>query len=126
MADIPVTKNSERELAVPTDWRRGFYSIVEYLCFETALPPDKHIRVLHPPESWRVETLEYVADYGETLSTLPEETWNTSVVIWMESYWEVLVDLYTEESGLSDMVLHARVYPENSGYRIDPGLVCVP
>ena len=44
----------------------------------------------------------------------------------MGEYWEVLVDLYTVESGRSDMVLHARVFAENDGYRIEPGMVYVP
>jgi hypothetical protein len=70
---------------------------------------------------------EYVADYGETLDELPEETWTTSVAQWTGPLWDVLVDLWTKESGKSDLVLHARVFEEGPGeYRIVVDSVHVP
>jgi hypothetical protein len=51
----------------------------------------------------------YLADYGCTLVELPEDTWQTSVSQWMETHWEVLVDLWTAEEGRSDLVLAGRV-----------------
>lgn len=50
-----------------------------------------------------------LADYGATLAPLPETTWDTSVCIWSGSHWDVLVDLWTQEDGRSDLVMHAQV-----------------
>ena len=52
---------------------------------------------------------EYLADYGATLVSLPEETWDSSVCIWSGHHWDVLVDLWTHEEGRSDLVMHAHV-----------------
>lgn len=68
----------------------------------------------------------YIAEYGETLTELPEESWETSVAQWMDGHWEVLVDLWTVEAGASDLVLSARVFEEGTGVRIEVHMVYVP
>ncbi|MBV8761249.1 MAG: hypothetical protein JO257_28385 [Deltaproteobacteria bacterium] len=68
----------------------------------------------------------YIAKYGETLSELPEETWATSVAQWSGRRWDVLVDLWTVESGCSDMVLHALVSETDAGFSFEIHLVYVP
>ena len=68
----------------------------------------------------------YIAEYGETLVELPDATWATSVSQWMGSFWEILVDLWTAESGASDMVLHAKVFEAKDGFRIEVHAVYVP
>ena len=68
----------------------------------------------------------YVSDYGETLTELPDETWNSSVSHWYGSHWEVLVDLWTVESGRSDMVLDVRVFEAGDSFRFELHAVYVP
>ena len=43
---------------------------------------------------------------------------------WMEGFWEILVDLWTAESGASDMVLHAEVFEAKDGFRFKVHAVC--
>lgn len=69
---------------------------------------------------------EYVTDYGETLVALPEASWDTSIAIWLNGYWEVAVDLWTEAEGRSDLVLHMQVREAEEGYRFQVGMVYVP
>ena len=69
---------------------------------------------------------ENIQDYGAQLTSLPEETWQTSVCQWMGNYWDVMVDLYTAEEGRSDLVLNVRVYEEGSAYFFDVHFVYVP
>jgi len=68
----------------------------------------------------------YVAHYGEKLTALPDETWRTSVSQWTGTHWDVLVDLWTVESGASDLVLSARVFEVDAGFRIEIDSVHVP
>jgi len=44
----------------------------------------------------------------------------------MGTHWEVLVDLWTVESGKSDLVLDARVFEQETGFRIEIHSVYVP
>jgi hypothetical protein len=68
----------------------------------------------------------YIADYGETLTTLPEDTWLSSVSQWMGTHWDVLVDLWTVESGASDLVLSVRVFESSDGFQFEIDSVHVP
>ncbi|MFD0992832.1 hypothetical protein ACFQ1U_06415 [Tenacibaculum geojense] len=57
---------------------------------------------------------------------LPNETWNSSVYICNGNYWNILIDLYTKDEGLSDLVLNAEVREVNKEYIFDIKLVYVP
>ena len=67
-----------------------------------------------------------IAAYGDQLSYLPEDTWNTSIYKWMRGYWDVLVDLYTPTEGSSDLVLFVRVREEKNEYSYEIQSVHVP
>ena len=67
----------------------------------------------------------YINDYGATLVALPEETWGSSVCIWTGHHWDALVDLWTQEEGRSDLVLHAHV-TDTPIFSVKVHLVYVP
>ena len=69
---------------------------------------------------------EYIRGYGATLVPLPEASWDSSVCIWTGKYWDVLVDLWTEEEGRSDLVMHAHVLPSGSAFTVRVHAVYVP
>ncbi|HFQ4970525.1 TPA: hypothetical protein ACGUUK_004309, partial [Vibrio vulnificus] len=60
------------------------------------------------------------------LVALPEQTWDSSVCMWMETHWDVLIDLWTETEGLSDLVLQAKVFESKDGYKYQIEMVYVP
>ena len=68
----------------------------------------------------------YIVDFGEALADLPDETWDSSVSQWMGMHWDVLVDLWTVESGKSDLVLSLRVFESDGGVRFEIDSVHVP
>jgi hypothetical protein len=68
----------------------------------------------------------YLDDFGETLTDLPDATWATSVALWQRSHWEVIVDLWTLESGRSDLVLDANVYEVDAHFRFVVHAIYVP
>jgi hypothetical protein len=68
----------------------------------------------------------YIASYGETVTNLPEEAWTTSECQWMGTHWELLVDLWTVESGESDLVLNVRVFEHDGDFRYEVDSVHVP
>lgn len=69
---------------------------------------------------------DYLADYGATLVELPDDTWQTSVAQWMETHWDILVDLWTAEEGRSDLVLGGKVVETSTGPRLTIHMVYVP
>ena len=80
----------------------------------------------HIPDDLRASIRANVEDYGATLVELPDQTWATSVAQWMGSHWELLVDLWTQEEGHSDLVLALRVFEDDGGYRFVVDGVHVP
>ncbi|RTQ88643.1 MULTISPECIES: DUF7668 domain-containing protein [Stenotrophomonas] len=67
-----------------------------------------------------------IADYGETLVTLPEASWETSVSQWHGERWKVLVDLYTAVEGRSDLVMDVDIAETETGFEYSLHLVYVP
>jgi hypothetical protein len=111
---------------IATAWRPTLREIVKaFVRGDYALT--KQINSVAPvSKSSATQIRGYIADYGETLVELPDETWTTSLAQWMGSFWEILVDLWTAETGRSDMVLHAQVFEAKGGFRIKIHAVYVP
>lgn len=122
---IPVQKDDEREGPVPSAWRRTLGEIAGALAkgnFSLA-----GIAFVRPLDG---ETAEHIRrniqGYGGTLIPLSDETWDRSICLWLEDYWEVLVDLFTAEEGRSDLVLHLNVFEHGDDFRFKVHLVYVP
>jgi hypothetical protein len=82
--------------------------------------------VASPSKATADQIRTYIADFGETLAELPDEAWGSSVSQWMETHWEVLVDLWTVESGKSDLVHYLRVFEAGTGFRFEIDSLHVP
>lgn len=123
---IPALKDESRERPVPTQWRPYFSKIVDAFVAKDYGISEPIPGVSPVPEEIASQIAEYVEDYGEVLTSLTEDTWHSSVTIWMGAYWETLIDLRTESEGRSDLVLHARVTEVRGEPLIEVGLVYVP
>lgn len=123
MNETIVATDGENEIAVPQAWRPTLTAIVDALIQggEPLLPQVS----LQSPDVW-VSAQENIRAYGAHLRKLPGESWNSSFCIWYGDFWEVLVDLYTEEEGRSDLVLQVHVYEVHDGHRYEVVLVYVP
>ena len=119
-------KDPARERPVPLVWRPVLRAVVE------AIRHGDPVRAAEVPgvDPVSPETAEqireYLEDYGRGPAALPEASWDSSVALWGDGCWEVLVDLYVEPEERSDLVLHLRVYEDGSDYRYEVGLVYVP
>ena len=126
MKEITVEKNEEEELPIPHLWRPTFKAIVSSFA-KGDYGLNTAIKNVNPVSNDTAEQIkEYIEDYGEEIIELPEETWNTSVYICYGNYWNVLIDLFTKNEGLSDLVLNAEVRENNNSYVFDIKLVYVP
>ena len=124
---MDAVKDEHSERPVASAWRPTFHAVIEaFVQGDYALA--RGVRSVAPVSAMTAQQIEaYILDYGERLAELPDETWNTSVALWMGTRWEVIVDLWTVESGRSDMVLMADVFEASEGsYRIEIHSVHVP
>jgi hypothetical protein len=123
--NIPVIKNTEEQL-VPTIWRKTLSDIIEAFV-DGDFELKTNIEGVSPISSEdAIMIAENIEDYGVQLKKLPEQTWNTSVSLWMDGFWDIFVDLYSEEEDASDLVLNVRVYEKNSEYIFNIYSVFVP
>ena len=122
---VAVVKDEEFECPVPTQWRSKLKDIADALKDRNyGLNGLKDVDPLD--EAKAAAIAKNIEAYGCALTSLPEAAWNTSVCQWQLSFWEVLVDLFTEEEGRSDLVLNVRVFERNSGFVFDVHLVYAP
>lgn len=117
---------SRRATSIAHAWRPTLRAIVEAFA-EGDYDLARGIPCVAPVSRTSAEQIRtYITDYGETLARLPDAAWGSSCSQWMETHWDVLVDLWTIESGRSDMVLGARVFEVEDGFRIEVHAVYVP
>ena len=124
--EVLAVKDEESERPIPTAWRQQICEIVDaFVVGDFGL--DAGISGVPPVSADRASQIrDYVEGYGATLVALPEQTWDSSVCIWYGDHWAALVDLWTEQEGRSDLVLHTRVREQDSGFSIEVDLVYVP
>jgi hypothetical protein len=124
--DLQPNKDDDDEHPIAPAWRSAFKEIVKAFvrgdfCLSV---PIQGVDPIPPEDAKQIEA--YISDYGETLVELPDETWQTSFAQWRGRHWDFMVDLWTKESGCSDMVLAGQVFEDGDGYRIVVDLVYVP
>jgi hypothetical protein len=125
-AEVAAVMDGSKERPIPTAWRPVLREIISAFvagdyqltagvsCVEpVSIELAKHIQ-------------DYIEDYGASLIELPEETWHSSVCIWMDGYWDALVDLWTEAEGRSDLVMAVRVSDVKPGFAFTIQMVYVP
>ena len=127
MTKIEPTFDIENELPIPTIWRSTLEMIVESFSSRErfmALQNVKNIKV--DEKSFNISRFQIV-EYPATVVSIGAESWKNSICRWMGEYWDILVDLYVDDiDEISDLVLGARVFPVEEGYRYEIGLVYVP
>jgi len=124
--EVGVEKDEENEGQIPTVWRSAFSSVVAAFVKKDYSLSCGVSDVSSISNESANQIKEYIQDYGEELIQLPNETWESSVCIWMGSHWDVLIDLWTSGEGRSDLVIGAKVSETENGYNIDIGMVYVP
>ena len=119
-------KDEEKEHPIARAWRPTLRQIAQAFA-EEDYGLSRGIATVGPVSESTAERIRaYVAHYGETLTELPEDTWNSSVAQWMRTHWELLVDLWTIESGRSDLVLSVFVFETADGFRFEIDSLHVP
>ncbi len=122
----PVVKDDSREYPVPGVWRPMLHELVRRFVdgdYGLSLAVEG-VDSISPEAAQHIR--DAVEDYGATLVELPDATWETSVVQWQGGFWDVMVDLWTEEEGQSDLVLQGRVTESDRGHRFAVHMVYVP
>ena len=126
MTIIEVGKDEDNQLPIPSEWRQLFVDIVNSFVSKDYLISAGMDGVSPVSQETAVQIEEYIIDYGETLITLPSETWESSICLYMGDSWDILIDLWTESEGRSDLALSATVKETESGYIVHVGMVYVP
>lgn len=123
---VPALRDADSERPIPSAWRPVIGEIVRaFVGRDYALSVG--VPGVSPVSSETAEHIEkYIQHYGEELVELPEETWDSSVCIWMGVRWDALIDLWTSSEGRSDLVLSLRVSEDGSGFKFDVYMVYVP
>jgi hypothetical protein len=124
--EVPVTKDLGNEGPIPSVWRPTLKSIVDTFVRHDYRLADGVSGVAPVSEETATQIRTYIQEYGAKLVSLPQESWVTSVCIWMGDHWDALIDLWTEEEGSSDLVMQVRVSEVDSEFLVGVHMVYVP
>jgi len=125
-SEVLAVKDEETQRPIPSAWRPVIRKIADaFANGDYGLgTPVAGVEPISAEDAERIK--DYVEDYGETLTALSDETWDSSVCIWMGQRWDALVDLWTLGEGRSDLVLSLRVSEAEGGFAFQVYMVYVP
>jgi hypothetical protein len=125
-AQVLAVKDESRERPIPSTWRPVFREIVKAFV-QRDYGLSAGVPGVTPVTNVTAANIaKYIENYGETLIDLPDETWASSVCIWVGDHWDALVDLWTRGEGRSDLVLSARIFESDVDLRFEIYMVYVP
>ena len=119
-------KDEETERPIPSAWRSVIREVVGAFVRHDYYLGAGVSGVAQISAETATNIRNYIQDYGATLIDLPDETWNSSVCIWMGTRWDVLIDLWTVSEGRSDLVLSLHVTEADDGFLFTIYMVYVP
>jgi hypothetical protein len=124
--EIPAIKDAESERPIPSAWRNVIESIVSsFVRHDYRLTTSiSGVVPVRPDTAEQIEN--YIKSYGVELIELPDETWDSSVCIWMGTRWDALIDLWSSSEGRSDLVLSIQVSEKYGGFEFNIYMVYVP
>ena len=125
-AEVFAEKDENNERPIPSAWRSVFREIINAFVHHDYLLSSGIPGVAGVSDSTATQIKNYIDEYGETLTELPEETWDSSICIWTGDRWDALVDLWTISEGRSDLVLSAHVTESKTGFVFHIYMVYVP
>lgn len=103
-------KRDDDEHPVPDHLRGLFAQVAQAFSEGDFQLLNHHISNVAPIDHATAESVKKnVIAYGDRLAPLDPETWEWSCYRWMETHWQVLVDLTTTGEQVSDLTLHAIV-----------------
>lgn len=126
MNPIPITKTEGQELPVPNAWRPALKLLADAVVLKSSVQTIDGFIVDAIDEELLLISHSNVNDYPDSLGPLSAASWTSSICVWHEGYWQVLLDLTTDTGEVSDLVLHAKVTECGDAYTIEPGLIYVP
>lgn len=126
METVPIEKDDERELPVPTTWRSTLKQLADKAVLGTEIKNQPDIEIGKIDRETGSSHRYNIENYPDALGPLNNKSWETSIYIWDSSCWRVLVDLIDKNGQVTDLVFHAKVYETDRGYLIEPGLIYVP
>jgi len=123
---VPVVKDGGGEGPVPTIWRPALTAVVDAFVRQDYALQDGVAGIAPVSADTTDHIRSYIEDYGAILAPLPPQAWDTSACIWTGHHWDVMVDLWTEEEGSSDLVLQLHVVEQDGAYLAEIHMVYVP
>ncbi len=126
MPHFSISKTEDKELPVPSAWRFALKTIADALVGETVIPKIDGFLISSPEKDQLQICRDNIEAYPDEIGSLNVESWNSSIHIWNNGYWSVLVDLTAHSGETTDLVFHAKVSEQGEQYLIEPGLIYVP
>ncbi|MEP7706758.1 hypothetical protein [Paraglaciecola sp. 25GB23A] len=119
-------KDLEKAHPIASYWRPLICEVVNAIVEGDYSLSRKFQDTVSIPDDTATANRNYISDYGETLVPLQNETWESSCAQWMGDHWDIIIDLFTESEGLSDLVLTGKVCENNVKIQFKVGLIYVP
>ncbi|ATW03477.1 hypothetical protein CHN51_07970 [Sphingorhabdus sp. YGSMI21] len=107
-------------------WREGLQAFADLYTVGATSEANELFIFAIVDEDTREINKTNIADYPDSLGSLTSQSWETSICVWEDGHWTVLIDLCDGFGDVTDLVLHMTIYEQGANYKVIPGLIYVP
>jgi len=90
METVPVKKDDERELPIPTAWRSALKQLADKAVLGTEVKKQPDIELGEIDNKTASSHRYNIEGYPDVLGPLSDKSWETSIYIWDAPCWRVL------------------------------------
>ena len=128
MEFVAVEYDAENERPVPSEWHDTLAEIAMAFNSESPALALQIIKNVSFEDEIIKISLGQIEDYPASKVYVGPKTWESSICIWEEGYWSLLVDLHIDDKDdqVSDLVMPVRVFIKNKAFEFQPNFIHVP
>ena len=128
MKSVDIVHDAKNALPVPTAWRETLGLIAQAFNLLAPLTALAEIKNVTFGDRIIEISLGQIEDYPALRVFIGPKTWSSSIYIWEEGYWSLLIDLHVDNNldEVSDLVFPVKVTLVEDEFHFDLNFIHVP
>lgn len=128
MSFVGISYDANYEAPVPSEWRKTIETIVQVLNLPEPSKAIAEIKNVFAGDNVIAISLGQIEDDPASRVWIGPKTWESSICVWQEGYWELIIDLHIDDEleEVSDLILPIKIKCAGSETHFEANFIHAP